>query len=122
MERGRLLVIWDDSCTFCRRCIRIAEALDWRRRLQARGSSDDRLLAEIGLTREETDRELKVIENGVMYGGFDAVLRVLAALPLTRFCAWILGFRPLRLLGRRAYTAVAERRRCAAGGSRIRPV
>jgi predicted DCC family thiol-disulfide oxidoreductase YuxK len=116
MARGDalILVIWDDSCSFCARCIRLALALDWRHRLDAHGSSDERLLAAHGITREEADRELKVIAGGRIYGGFDGVLRILAVLPLTMPWSWILALPPLRTLGRLAYSSIAASRKCQA--------
>jgi predicted DCC family thiol-disulfide oxidoreductase YuxK len=62
---------------------------------------------------ESAAEALQLVElDGQIYGGFDAVRRVLQLLPLTFLWAPYLGLPPVKALGDRAYRYVAARRAC----------
>jgi predicted DCC family thiol-disulfide oxidoreductase YuxK len=92
--------------------VRLFRALDWLHRLELVGSSDAAELARLNLTREAADEEIKVIERDRMAGGYDGVVRIAHALPLTVFVAALLELPPVRIIGRRLYRRVAARRKC----------
>ena len=108
---GRL-VIYDDRCGFCLKSVRWLQHLDTRGVHRYEGSSNEAILRQTGITADEADRELKLVANGEVYGGFDAVREVLRALPASSFWAPLLGLPPIRWIGRRVYRAVASRRKC----------
>jgi len=109
---GSHLVIWDDHCSFCRSWAKWFRRLDWLGMLRFEGSSNREVLAAAGITAEEADREIKLVIDGRVYGGFDAVRRVLAVLPVSLTWEPILRLKPIRLLGHRVYREVAVRRNC----------
>lgn len=109
---GPYLLIWDDNCTFCRSWIVWFRRLDWLGVLRFEGSSNGDALAAAGVSKEEADREVKLVIAGRVYGGFDAVRRVLEVLPVSFIWAPLLRLKPARWLGDRLYRAVAARRGC----------
>jgi predicted DCC family thiol-disulfide oxidoreductase YuxK len=108
----RPTVVWDDNCSFCAGWIRLFRALDWLHVLELVGSTNKAELARLGVTPEHADEEIKVIEDGKILGGYDGIVRIAAALPLTVFVAPLLGLPPVRAAGRRLYRCVAARRKC----------
>jgi len=122
-EGGRIiaaerLVIYDDRCGFCRRSAGLLRALDVTRRHCYRGSSAPEALEQAGVTAEDAARELKLAAGGRLWGGYDAVVEILRALPLTFWLAPLLALAPVRRLGRRAYRWFAARRHCRYPGCR----
>jgi predicted DCC family thiol-disulfide oxidoreductase YuxK len=107
------LVIWDDSCTFCRRSIAFFRAFDWLRIHRYEGSSSPDALREAHVTRQDADDELKLSFEGRTVGGFDAVREVLCLLPIAFLWAPLLAIPPIPAIGRGLYRRVAERRKCA---------
>lgn len=107
-------VVWDDTCTFCGMWVRWFRRLDWLAVHQFVGSADDVVMQEHGIPRYEADQALQYVTQGDRRSGFDAVVRVLEALPVSFLWAPALRLPPARALGGRAYRAVAERRRCGA--------
>ncbi len=113
VPREKVLVIWDDHCSFCRRWIAAFAVLDWLGIHRFLGSSSERVLAEFGVARDEADRALQMIEpDGQRCAGFSAVSVILDRLPLTFLLSPFLRLPPVAWLGARAYAAVAARRRC----------
>jgi predicted DCC family thiol-disulfide oxidoreductase YuxK len=108
------LVIWDDSCTFCRRWIAFFRGFDWLEIHRYEGSSNPNALREAHVTRQDADAELKLSFEGRTLGGFDAVREVLCLLPISFLWAPMLAVPPIPAVGRRLYHRVAERRKCAA--------
>jgi len=92
--------------------VRLLRLLDVTRRHAYRGSSDPEALQRAGVTAEEASRELKLAARGRLWGGYDAIVEILRALPLTFWIAPLLATPPLRRYGRRAYRWIAARRRC----------
>ncbi len=106
------IVIYDDRCGFCRRSVRLLRALDRGGKHQYEGSSNEALLAALGISASETDEELKLSMNGQLYGGYDAVVEALGALPLTFWLAPLMRLAPIRWLGRKVYRSIARNRKC----------
>lgn len=100
--------------------MRLLRLLDVTRRHAYRGSSDPEALQRAGVTAEEASRELKLAARGRRWGGYDAIVEILRALPLTFWIAPLLALAPVRRLGRRAYRWIAARRHCAYVASRTR--
>lgn len=104
-------VLWDDRCSFCGSWVRWLRRLDWLRLHRFVGTSNlDALPA--GVTRAEATEAIQLLEPGGRSSGFDAVRRMLEALPVTFLWAPYLRNRLVTRLGRRAYDALARRRHC----------
>jgi predicted DCC family thiol-disulfide oxidoreductase YuxK len=108
-----MIVVWDDTCSFCAKWIRLIRALDRTHRLQILGSSDPAVLQRLRIRREDADREIQVVDGDRRAGGFDALIAIAHHLPATRLLATVMALPPVRALGRRAYRYVAERRHCS---------
>jgi len=107
-----LLVIWDNHCSFCSGWIRFFRTFNWLRRLAFAGSSDYRLLSHHNISPEEADQEIKVVVDGRVLGGYNALVEISSFLPIAMFWSILLGLRPTRAIGRRAYKFVAAHRKC----------
>ena len=78
MNEAPILVIFDGTCGFCARCVRLATERTAGGRLAARPSQEPGLIDRHGLTREDVDRFVWVIEpSGRRLRGAAAVARVL---------------------------------------------
>lgn len=106
------LVVWDDTCGFCRSSVLLLRRLDWLHVHRFAGSSDERVLAEAGVTREEAEEELKLTDGRHTLGGFDAIQAILESLPVGYLWARILMCPPIDAIGRAAYRRVAAKRHC----------
>jgi predicted DCC family thiol-disulfide oxidoreductase YuxK len=109
---GSRLVVWDDTCGFCRSSVTLLRRLDWLHVHRFAGSSDERVLAESGVTREEAEEELKLSVGRRTLGGFDAIRGILESLPVGYLWARILMCPPLDAIGRAAYRRIAAKRHC----------
>ena len=108
------LVVWDDSCAFCRRWVAFSRGFDWLGIHRYEGSSSPDVLREANVTRGDADVELKLSFEGRTIGGFDAVREILCLLPISFLWAPLLAVPPIPAIGRRLYRRVADRRKCAA--------
>lgn len=107
------VVVWDDSCSFCSTWVRWFKRLDWLGAFRFVGLNDVEEYRHLGVTPESAAEAVQLVElDGRIYGGFEAVRRVLQVLPLSFLWAPYLGLPPVRALGDRAYRAVAARRTC----------
>jgi predicted DCC family thiol-disulfide oxidoreductase YuxK len=112
-ERPQSLpVLWDDHCFFCSGWIRFFRTFDWLGRLEFARASDYMLLSRHSISREGAGREIKVVVDGRVIGGYDAVVKISCFLPITMFCSILLGLGPIRAIGRRAYEWIAAYRKC----------
>ncbi len=109
------MVIYDDGCGFCRRCVEVLKALDRRGGQRYEGLSNEEALRETGIRAEEAERELKLAVGGEVYGGYDAIVEIVRTLPGGGLAGMVMGLGPMRRLGRKMYRAVAARRRCGQG-------
>ncbi len=107
------LVVWDDTCSFCRGWVTWLRRLDWLRVHRFEGSSRPEVLAEAGVTAEEaSDKEIKLRVGSRTIGGFTAIAAILESLPISFLWARLLTLPPINWLGAAAYRRVAERRHC----------
>jgi predicted DCC family thiol-disulfide oxidoreductase YuxK len=111
--RRAMVVVWDDSCSFCAGWVRWFVRLDWlgalrfvpRSKLSANG---------LAVREEDALRALQVLTpGGRRFGAFAAVIRVAERLPVSYLWAPILRLPPIARLGERVYGRVAARRTCA---------
>lgn len=111
--RGRLVVVWDDSCGFCAGWVRWFRRLDWLDALRPVPNSDNAALAELSIPREDADRAIQVVGRSRRAEGFRGVVTVLEALPLSFLWAPILRVWPIVSVGDAVYRRVALRRSCS---------
>ena len=105
------LVVWDENCAFCRLWVRWCQRLDWLGIHRFLGATPVEADAPTRLTWEATDEALQLISPAGRLSGFAAVRAILEVLPVSFLLAPLLRLPPLDWLGRRAYGAVAMRRR-----------
>ena len=106
------LVVWDDTCSFCRGWITWLRRLDWLRVHRFEGSSRPEALAEAGVTAEEANDEIKMRVGARTVGGFAAIAAILESLPVGFLWARLLTLPPISWLGAAAYRRVAGGRHC----------
>jgi predicted DCC family thiol-disulfide oxidoreductase YuxK len=111
---GARLVVWDDTCSFCRRFVGAAQRVDAWGALRWQGSSSPASYAGTGVTAEAASHAMQLIEpDGRIHSGFGAVRGILAVLPGSFLIAPWLALPPVARLGEAAYRHVAARRTCA---------
>ena len=110
-----LVVMYDGSCKMCRRTIAILKTLDLCDALApVSGFSDDPLrLAHPEVTEEMVLRDLYVLGNGYVAGGYDAYQKMATSMILLWPLALIMKLRPVAAIGKRIYRKVAESRYCS---------
>jgi predicted DCC family thiol-disulfide oxidoreductase YuxK len=114
-ERARL-VVWDDTCTLCRRWVAAFRALDAFGALRLVGASAAEAYAGTNVTREAASLALQLVEpDGTVRQGYSAVRGIVAVLPFGFLIAPWMGLPGIRTLGDRTYVAVATRRTCSLG-------
>ena len=109
---GQGIVVYDDGCGFCKRSVRVLQAMDRGGAYRYEGSSNAALLAELGITAAEADAELKFALEGRVYGGYDGIVEALRGLPWLGWAAALMGLAPARWAGRKIYRRVAAQRKC----------
>ena len=106
------LVVWDDTCSFCRGWVTWLRRFDWLRVHRFEGSSRPEILAEAGVTADDANEEIKLRAGSRTVGGFAAIAAILESLPIGFLWARLLTLPPISRLGAAAYRRVAERRHC----------
>ena len=106
------LVVWDDTCSFCRGWVTWLRRLDWLRVHRFEGSSRPEALAEAEVTAEAANDEIKLRVGSRTMGGFAAIGAILESLPIGFLWARALTLPPISWLGAAAYRRVARRRHC----------
>lgn len=116
-QREPLLVLYDGSCTMCRRTIAILKTLDISGAiLPVSGfSSDPPRLAHPEITEEMVLHDLYVVGDGYVAGGYDAYRKMAASMPLLWLLAPLMRLPPIAAVGRRIYRRVADSRYCTIG-------
>lgn len=109
---GSRLVVWDDTCSFCRGWVTWMRRLDWLRVHRFEGSSRPEALAEAEVSVEDANEEIKVRVGARTVGGFAAIGTILESLPVGFLWARALTVPSLSWLGDEAYRRVARRRHC----------
>lgn len=119
---GSRLVIWDDSCSFCRRWIAFFRRADAFGALRFVGASDMGAYASNGVSPEAALEAMHVrSQDGEVVRGFAAVRAIVEVLPFGFLVAPYLGLPGVRTVGERAYRRVAARRTCAYMAGSVRP-
>ena len=112
----RLLVVWDDQCSFCSRWVAAFQRLDWLGHLDFLPLSRPDAYAAYGITQDAALEALQLRSaDGSIHAGFEAVRRVAYALPLSMLLAPWLSLPPVRWVGARTYRRTARRRHCRLG-------
>ncbi|WP_433239511.1 thiol-disulfide oxidoreductase DCC family protein [Streptosporangium sp. CA-135522] len=114
--RERPVLIYDGDCGFCTTSVRFAER---RIGLRARATpwqfAD---LAALGTTRERADREVLWVQDGQVYGGAQAVAKLLiAAGPPWSLPGLLLRVPPVRWLAKALYLLISRNRHRLPGGT-----
>ncbi|MDP9867109.1 MULTISPECIES: thiol-disulfide oxidoreductase DCC family protein [Streptosporangium] len=114
--REQPVLLYDGDCGFCTASVRFAER---RIGLRARATPWQRAdLAALGTTRERADREVLWVERGRVYGGAQAVARLLiAAGPPWSLPGLLLRMPPLRWAAQGVYRLVSANRHRLPGGT-----
>jgi predicted DCC family thiol-disulfide oxidoreductase YuxK len=109
---GRLVVLYDPDCAFCRACARWLQRLDWRRRLDLPGICGDFQLADgRRLPQSALEERLHVVTpRGRVLTGFFACRRLAPAIPILWPLAPLLYVPGVSILGVRVYDIVARHR------------
>ncbi|WP_440082456.1 thiol-disulfide oxidoreductase DCC family protein [Streptosporangium sp. LJ11] len=113
---GQPVLVFDGDCGFCTTSVRFAERrVGVRARVVPWQFADLRAL---GVTRERAEREVLWVENGRVYGGAQAVARLLisAGLPWSPL-GLVLRIPPFRWVARGIYRLVAANRHRLPGGT-----
>ncbi|MBB4942552.1 putative DCC family thiol-disulfide oxidoreductase YuxK [Streptosporangium album] len=114
--REEPVMIFDGDCGFCTTSVRFAERVfGVRARVTPWQFAD---LTALGTTRERAEREVLWVERGRVYGGAQAVARLLiAAGPPWILAGLVLRIPPFRWVARGAYRLVAKNRHRLPGGT-----
>jgi predicted DCC family thiol-disulfide oxidoreductase YuxK len=113
VPRARL-VVWDDTCTFCRRFVTAVQRVDAWGALRWQGSSSPSAYDGTGVTPEAAALALQLVEpDGRVLSGFAAVRGIAAVTPLGFLIAPWLALAPVARAGEAVYRRVAARRTCA---------
>ncbi|MEV0583684.1 DUF393 domain-containing protein [Nonomuraea sp. NPDC050310] len=110
------VLVFDGDCGFCATCVRFVERrLRTSARITAWQFAD---LGELGVTAERATYELLWIDGPRVYGGAQAVAKLLidAGLPWS-LAGWALRVPPLRWVAHAVYRLVARNRHRLPGGT-----
>ncbi|WP_030908395.1 thiol-disulfide oxidoreductase DCC family protein [Streptosporangium amethystogenes] len=113
---GRPVLIFDGDCGFCTTSVRFAERRIGVRALVVPWQFTD--LPALGVTRERAEREVLWVQDGGVYGGAQAVARLLiaAGLPWSPL-GFALRVPPLRWAAQGLYRLIAGNRHRLPGGT-----
>jgi predicted DCC family thiol-disulfide oxidoreductase YuxK len=104
---GELTAYLDDGCDLCVGTARRLARLDRHGRVRFRPLADG---AE-AFPPQELLRELHVVDaEGQVFRGYDALVAIASRVDATAWVSPVLGWAPMRRLGRRCYRFVAGRR------------
>ncbi len=106
------LVVWDDTCGFCRTWVTWLRRLDWLSVHRFEGSSRAGVLKHARITAEQAAEEITVRLDDRTVGGFEAIRVILETLPVSFLWARGLALWPINKIGAAAYRCVARRRHC----------
>ncbi|MDE2571911.1 MAG: DUF393 domain-containing protein [bacterium] len=122
LER-RVVLVYDGTCGFCRRALRLFLRFDLLHRLELFDGSDARL-AEARfpeLAGADVATAMYTIADGRRYRGFDAFRRAMWESPVLKIVTPLLYVPGVRALGVRLYDLVARNRHalgCSSGSCR----
>ncbi|MFI6796454.1 thiol-disulfide oxidoreductase DCC family protein [Streptosporangium canum] len=114
--REQPVLVFDGDCGFCTASVRFAERrIGVRARVTPWQFAD---LAALGTTRERAEREVLWVERGRVYGGAQAVARLLvAAGPPWSLPGLALRVPPFRWAAQALYRLIARNRHRLPGGT-----
>lgn len=110
----RATLLYDGSCEFCRRGVRLLDRLDWLNRLQFANLRDPNQWPEshVELDADRMIEEMHLVtpDGKDVYAGYDAFRWIAARMPST-WAIWPFLFIPgVPQIGRRIYAWVAKNR------------
>lgn len=109
-----IVVIYDSTCRFCTASlVRLSRLV--RRPFEAVPAGSERALAYVPAGQAALDRQIHTVVDGRLYGGAEAIARLLMANPWWRTVAWLYYLPGVRQLADSGYRQVAARRHCLAG-------
>lgn len=113
-----LTVLYDDGCGRCQRFMRVAQALDFGKRLEPLGLSDPKVAERFPyLSSADLMRELYVVEEtGKVYRGVRAVRRLAVELPVIWPLATVMYLPGVIHIGDWIYRRLADARRHSPAG------
>jgi predicted DCC family thiol-disulfide oxidoreductase YuxK len=105
------LVIYDGDCGICEKFRHLLEKLDWLKRFSCHPLTDHKIYNEYNVTPEECELEIKLISpSSQIYGGADAMLKIMLNLPLLAPMGWVLWVFPFRFILIWLYPFIANNR------------
>lgn len=108
---AKIIVVFDGHCGICDGGRVLLEKMDWLHAFDCRSNQESSTYeAYPQLSREECERELKVIEGSKILSGADAMIRVWQKTPLSMPFGWLLAFPPLKWIARLLYPYLANNR------------
>ena len=114
-RHARGWLFFDGECRFCTRFVRRLAPILARRGLATAALQDPRVGALLGMSREESLRELRfVLAEGQQYGGADAILAIAHEIWWAQPLVWLARVPGMAKLLQSAYHNFAAQRNCAA--------
>jgi len=110
LQRGRkLLVVYDEQCSFCMRTLLLLKSLRVAGDLRFVGASDPQ--APTG--HNYASAMVAFDANGQAFRGYDGFVQLFSFLGLTKPIAWCMSIPPVAAIGRRIYGFIARKRACS---------
>lgn len=104
-----IVVIYDSTCRFCTASlVRLSRLVC--RPFEAVPSGSERALAYVPAGQAALDRQIHTVVNGRLYGGAEAIARLLMANPWWGPVAWLYYLPGVRRIADSLYRQVAARR------------
>lgn len=111
LSREKLVVIWDDACTNCRKWVQWFQRIDVLHSLEPIGKSDP----DNPVPANEVEQSMHLVHHRDMSTGFRAVVLTLEHLVPTLWAAPVLRLPLVRSLGEHWYRWHARKRSCPVG-------
>jgi predicted DCC family thiol-disulfide oxidoreductase YuxK len=104
----KLMVVYDENCSFCARILLLVKTCDLIEGLQFVSSSDP----QAPQSHHYSEAMFVFDHEGGVFSGYDGFVRLFDFIGLTKPLAWLMAFPPLAIVGRQAYAWVARNRSC----------
>jgi predicted DCC family thiol-disulfide oxidoreductase YuxK len=104
----KLMVVYDENCSFCARILLLVKTCDLIEGLQFVSSSDP----QAPQSHNYSEAMFVFDHDGGVFSGYDGFVRLFDFIGLTKPLAWLMAFPPLAIVGRQAYAWVARNRSC----------
>lgn len=112
---GPVVIVYDDTCEFCRSAIGILKTIDICAALKPEtvtSQEDANRPVHFRIAQEMLARDLYVLGDNFVAGGYEAYALVTARIPLLWPLAVVMRLTPVAALGRRLYRRVVDSRHC----------